>query len=136
MDGVARTYVISSLPSWKFLDVLIKIFHFGATARRHNAHNSSLVYFMSKPLALIVGVGDGLSASLARLLFANGYTLALAARNTNKLSDLANETQATCYACDATKLADVEKLFSSLKSPPRVVIYNPSRAVRGNYSRR
>lgn len=36
---------------------------------------------MSKPLAVIVGVGDGLSASLARLLFKNGYSLALAARD-------------------------------------------------------
>lgn len=91
-----------------------------------------LFTLMSKPLALIVGVGDGLSASLARLLFADGYSLALAARNTSKLSDLANETQATCYACDATKTKDVEMLFSSLESPPRVVIYNPSRAVRGS----
>ena len=35
---------------------------------------------MSKPLALIVGVGDGLSASLARLLAREGYDLVLAAQ--------------------------------------------------------
>lgn len=86
---------------------------------------------MSKPLALIVGVGDGLSASLARLLFKEGYSIALAARDTGKLTDLARETDASCYACDATKVNDVQKLFASLESPPRVAIYNPSRIVRG-----
>lgn len=50
---------------------------------------------------------------------------------TAKLSALASETEATCYACDATKIDDVKKLFSELKSPPRVAIYNPSRVVRG-----
>ena len=86
---------------------------------------------MSKPLALIVGVGDGLSASLARLLFQEGYSLALAARDPSKLSALAQDTEATCFACDATKVDSVQTLFTSLPSPPRVVIYNPSRAVRG-----
>lgn len=91
-----------------------------------------LLFAMSKPpLALIVGVGDGLSASVARLLFKKGYSLALAARDTTKLQQLATETNATCYSCDATKKNDVEALFAQLSLPPKVVIYNPSRAVRG-----
>ena len=36
---------------------------------------------MAKPRALIVGVGDGVSASLARALKAEGYKIILAARN-------------------------------------------------------
>ena len=46
---------------------------------------------MAEPLALIVGAGDGLSASLARLLHDEGYRIALAARNVAKLSALAAE---------------------------------------------
>lgn len=86
---------------------------------------------MSKPLALIVGVGDGLSASVARLLHKNGYQLALAARDTGKLDALAKETEASCYACDATEPEHVEKLFGSLPTAPSVAIYNPSMRVRG-----
>ena len=43
------------------------------------------------PQALIIGAGDGLSASLARLLAREGYAVALAARNTAKLAALAAE---------------------------------------------
>ena len=53
--------------------------------------------------ALIVGVGDGLSASLARLFHREGMRVALAARNTGKLGRLADETNATVHACDAAK---------------------------------
>ncbi len=40
--------------------------------------------------ALIVGVGEGLSASLARLFAGEGMKVALAARNTDKLTGLAD----------------------------------------------
>ena len=51
---------------------------------------------MSKPLAVIVGVGDGLSASLARVLSGAGYDLVLAARDAGKIAALARETGAWC----------------------------------------
>lgn len=86
---------------------------------------------MSAPLALIVGVGDGLSASLARLLNAEGYRLALAARNPEKLAALAEETGASTHGCDAADPAGVAALFAALPEAPRVVIYNPSARVRG-----
>ena len=53
--------------------------------------------------ALIVGAGEGLSASLARLLTIEGIKVALAARSTEKLKNLANEIGATRAACDASK---------------------------------
>ncbi|MEX0343621.1 MAG: SDR family NAD(P)-dependent oxidoreductase [Rhizobiaceae bacterium] len=86
---------------------------------------------MEKPLALIVGVGDGLSASLARLLFANGYRLALAARNVDKLAGLANQTEASVHRCDVSDAGQVQSLFSQLEGPIRVVVYNPSARQRG-----
>ncbi len=49
---------------------------------------------MTYTSALIVGAGSGLSASLARLFAKNGMRVALAARSTDKLATLAQETKA------------------------------------------
>jgi len=86
---------------------------------------------MSKPLALIVGVGDGLSASLARLFHQNGYRLALAARNIEKIKPLVEETGATSHSCDASTPEEVKALFSELEGPLRIAVYNPSARQRG-----
>jgi len=85
---------------------------------------------MTKPIAVIIGVGSGLSASLARIL-APQYDLVLAARSIEKLGDLAQETGATRVATDASDPASMAALFDGLKSAPRVAIYNPSSRVRG-----
>ncbi|WP_419913439.1 SDR family NAD(P)-dependent oxidoreductase [Hoeflea sp.] len=86
---------------------------------------------MTSRTALIVGVGDGLSASLARLLHKEGYSLVLAARNREKLGELAEETGATAISCDASEPESVRELFDATPSPLRVVIYNPSARQRG-----
>ena len=89
---------------------------------------------MERETALIVGAGSGLSASLARLFAHEGMAVALAARNPEKLSALAAETGATTLACDASDATQVERLFSSVDAQlgsPSVVVYNPSRRVRG-----
>lgn len=85
--------------------------------------------------ALIVGVGPGLSASLARLLAGQGLRVGLAARNVEKLSALAGEIGAAAAPCDVARGADVRGLFDTMRSAlggsPDVVIYNPSARVRG-----
>ena len=85
----------------------------------------------NSPLALIIGVGDGLSASLARLLHREGYRLALAARNTGKLASLAAETKASVHTCDASDPKQMADLFAGLDGECEVAIYNPSFRVRG-----
>jgi short-subunit dehydrogenase len=82
------------------------------------------------PKALIIGAGDGLSASLARLLAREGYAVALAARNTAKLAALTAETGATTRACDAADAAQVAALFAA-EGDAEVVVYNPSYRTRG-----
>lgn len=86
---------------------------------------------MPDPVALIVGVGEGLSASLARRLRKEGYRLVLAARDIEKIAGLAEETNARRVACDGSSPEDVEALFSGLPGPLRVAIYNPSARQRG-----
>jgi NAD(P)-dependent dehydrogenase (short-subunit alcohol dehydrogenase family) len=84
--------------------------------------------------ALIVGVGSGLSASLARLLTKHAIKVALAARRAGNLTALAQETGAKVLACDATDRGQVTKLFSDLENgfgAPDVVIYNASYRTRG-----
>jgi NAD(P)-dependent dehydrogenase (short-subunit alcohol dehydrogenase family) len=79
--------------------------------------------------ALIVGAGNGLSASLARLFQAEGMNVALAARRIDKLSQLCSEIGAVSFACDASKPDEVKQLFIDVESnleSPTVVVYNPS----------
>ena len=86
--------------------------------------------------ALIVGAGAGLSASLARVLSKEGIKVALAARSTDDLHDLAVEAGAETFACDAAKRSDVEKLFANLDATlgaPDIVIYNASYRTRGPF---
>ena len=82
-----------------------------------------------KETALIVGAGRGLSASLARLFAAEGMAVAIAARNTDKLSGLVAETGARAYACDASDPAAVDSLFKAVTADigaPNIVVYNAS----------
>src|SRR5689334_3114852 len=88
----------------------------------------------SYKIALIVGTGGGLSASLARLFARNGMKVALAARSVEKLATLKAETGAQAYPCDATRQADVERLFADIEAAtgaPDVVVYNASFRTRG-----
>ena len=79
--------------------------------------------------ALIVGAGKGLSASLARLFAAEGMQVALAARDTSKLTDLVDETGALALRCDASQTDDVTALFDRVEDAfgaPDLVVYNAS----------
>jgi len=84
--------------------------------------------------ALIVGVGGGLSASVARTFRKAGMTIALAARRASDLAPLAKEVGGKAFACDAIKQAEVAKLFADVEAAfgaPDVVVYNASYRTRG-----
>src|SRR3954466_3950048 len=81
--------------------------------------------------ALIVGAGSGLSASLARLLTAEGWQVGLAARNPDKLSSSTFNLK-----CDATDAAQVEQAFVAFEKKfgiPDLVVYNASYRTRGPF---
>lgn len=85
-------------------------------------------------IALIVGSGPGLSASLARLFKKEGMRIALAARDAKKLDGLVKVVDGRAYSCDASVPKDVENLFEAVNKdlgPPNVVVYNASGRVRG-----
>ncbi len=84
--------------------------------------------------ALIVGVGAGLSASLARTFAKAGLSVALAARRGADLAALAKETGGKAFTCDASNRGDVAKLFADAEAGlggVDVVVYNPSYRTRG-----
>ncbi len=87
-------------------------------------------------IALIVGAGAGLSASLARLFARQGIRVALAARQIEKLGALCTETGARAFACDATNPNEVERLFGLAEreiGAPDVVVYNAGGRARGAF---
>jgi NAD(P)-dependent dehydrogenase (short-subunit alcohol dehydrogenase family) len=82
---------------------------------------------MAKDVAVIVGVGPGLGAALARRFAQGGLAVAIAARNPDKLAPLAREIGGRAYACDATDARSVERLFEQAEreiGAPAVAIYN------------
>jgi NAD(P)-dependent dehydrogenase (short-subunit alcohol dehydrogenase family) len=84
--------------------------------------------------ALIVGVGPGISASLARRLSALGVTVGLAARDIGKLDALAKETGAACFAADAADAGSVASLFDQATArigAPEIVVYNAGLRAHG-----
>ena len=87
--------------------------------------------------ALIVGAGEGLSASVARLFAREGIKVALAARKIEKLGALCTETKARAFACNATEAEEVERLFGMVEreiGTPDIVVYNASGRARGAFT--
>jgi NAD(P)-dependent dehydrogenase (short-subunit alcohol dehydrogenase family) len=86
--------------------------------------------------ALIVGAGEGLSASLTRLFAREGIKVALAARKIEKLGALSTETGARAFACNAADQDEVERLFGLVEreiGTPDVVVYNAGTRARGPF---
>ena len=82
--------------------------------------------------ALIVGAGSGLSGSFGRLLEREGFNVALAARNPDKL-----QTKGLALRCDATNVDQVENAFKAVEAKwgvPNLVLYNASYRTRGPFA--
>ena len=78
---------------------------------------------------LIIGVGPGLSTSLARLCASKEMKVVLASRNIKKLNDLKKEINAETYSCDSSDIKSVSNLFKETDKSigtPNLVIYNAS----------
>src|SRR2546428_757754 len=90
---------------------------------------------MPSDIAVIVGAGQGLSAALARACAKRAMTVVLAARNIEKLSGLADETDARLIACDAVERRQVDALFPVVGEVgvPSLVVYNASGRSRGPF---
>ena len=90
---------------------------------------------MNNRVALIVGAGPGISGAFAQELVADGYQVALAARNQDKLRPLAAALRAFPFEADASSAQSLVRLFNEVDrslGEPAVVLYNPSARIRGD----
>ncbi|MEM9474476.1 MAG: SDR family NAD(P)-dependent oxidoreductase [Pseudomonadota bacterium] len=86
---------------------------------------------MTQPAALIVGVGPGLSASVARVLADEGYHVHLVARTPEKLAPLRDEIGGTAHGADVTDAAAIAGIVDGIEGRLEVAVCNPSARVRG-----
>jgi NAD(P)-dependent dehydrogenase (short-subunit alcohol dehydrogenase family) len=92
---------------------------------------------MSKPIALIVGFGPGISYHFAEQLVRRGYQVAVASRTREKVEKLASEVGATAFTADASSVESIQSLFKDVDKAlgePEVVLFNPSARVRGDFT--
>jgi len=93
----------------------------------------------SKPVAVVIGVGPGLGAALARR-FATNYAIAMLARKADYLKALAGEirqTGATVWAssCDVSDPAQIAEAFRAIRKDlgdPEVLLYNAGTGAFGS----
>jgi NAD(P)-dependent dehydrogenase (short-subunit alcohol dehydrogenase family) len=70
---------------------------------------------MTKTL-LVAGAGPGLGTSVAKRFAREGYAVALAARDKERLSQLASEIGASAFPADLTDESEVKRLFDEVEA--------------------
>ena len=92
---------------------------------------------MTRPVCVVVGVGEGNGAALARAFAQEEMAVALLARRTDFTGALAGELGADsrAYACDDADPASIAETFARLRDElgdPKVVVYNAGSGVWGD----
>ena len=92
---------------------------------------------MSDKIALITGVGPGTGSSLARCFHAEGYKVAMIARNSERLSNLEKELPGSKgFVCDVRDSDSINQTVESVIKKfgqPDTFIHNAVRGVRGSF---
>jgi NAD(P)-dependent dehydrogenase (short-subunit alcohol dehydrogenase family) len=91
---------------------------------------------MTKAL-LVAGAGEGLGKSVARRFAREGYAVALAARNEERLARLASEIGASAFPAELTNEMEVGKLFRDVETrlgPIEVVAFIAATRVQGPFA--
>jgi NAD(P)-dependent dehydrogenase (short-subunit alcohol dehydrogenase family) len=91
----------------------------------------------SKRVAIVTGVGPGTGAAVVRRFTEGGYTVAMIARNRDRLDALAGEIpNARPYPCDVTDQTQLNSALDAIRAdlgPPRVLIHNAVGGAFGNF---
>src|SRR5262245_31797616 len=91
---------------------------------------------MSQPVCVVVGVGPGNGAAFAERFAKEGYAVALLARSTSLIDDLAARLPgAKAYACNVADTASVQSALDAVRKDlgeADVVIYNAGSGVWGS----
>jgi len=83
------------------------------------------------PVAIVTGVGPGTGAAIARRFASGGYTVAMLARNRDRLSSLERDIpNSHAYQCDVTDEAQLDTTLDAIRTKlgePKVLIHNAGR---------
>ena len=83
---------------------------------------------MSRPLALVTGVGPGTGSAIVRRLAAGGYSVAMLARDAERLASLEREVADTkAYPCDVTDIEQLDRTVAAVQhdlGSPVVFVHN------------
>jgi len=89
------------------------------------------------PVALVTGVGPGTGAAIARRFSRGGYSVAMLARNRERLIRLKDEIpNSHAYPCDVTNEAQLDTTIEAIRSElgaPQVLIHNAVGGAFGNF---
>lgn len=92
---------------------------------------------MSRPLALVTGVGPGTGSAIARRLSAGGYDVAMLARNKDRLATFEREiANAKAFACDVTDEAQLDATLAMVRrqiGEPSVLVHNAVGGAWGSF---
>jgi len=90
-----------------------------------------------KRVCLVTGVGPGTGSALVRRFVADGYQVAMLARNGERLEALADELAgAHAYVCDVADGDALSRTYARIKEDhgaPSVIVHNAVGAERGTY---
>lgn len=88
------------------------------------------------PVCAIVGAGPGNGAAFARRFAAEGYRVALLARNSERLAELvASIPNSRAFPCDVTEGASIQAAFQTIArdlGPVEVLVYNAGKGLWGD----
>ena len=88
-------------------------------------------------VCIITGVGPGTGSALVRRFAAEGYQVAMIARDEQRLIDIQSTVEGTrSYPCDVSNDSALTTTLNQIlveMGPPRIVIHNAVTAARGDY---
>jgi short-subunit dehydrogenase len=89
------------------------------------------------PVALVTGVGPGPGAAIARRFSRGGYSVAMLARNRERLAKLKQEIpNSHAYPCDVTNETQLDATIEAIRGElgtPKVLIHNAVGGAFGNF---
>ena len=91
----------------------------------------------NNPVAIVTGVGPGTGAAIARRFARGGYSVAMLARNRDRLASLEREiANSQAYQCDVTDEMQLDKTLDTIRAKlgaPKVLVHNAVGGAFGNF---
>jgi short-subunit dehydrogenase len=92
---------------------------------------------MSRPLALVTGVGPGTGSAIVRRLSAGGYDIAMLARKQERLAAIEREVaNARAFPCDVSDEAQLDATVAAVRQQlgePAVLVHNAVGGAWGSF---